>query len=141
MEKNDKIDSPDSSSMQGFSKRHKYTSSQNFIDNGRVYRSRQSARECRQRKKARYKKLDDAIMIKESENLEILRKIEKVFVFWIILIFINLASTNFYSFGQWREHSPTRIRNYPQRPAFVYLVIYRLPNILRRYESNNTPGS
>ncbi|KAF0986378.1 hypothetical protein HZS_5635, partial [Henneguya salminicola] len=79
MNNEEKKEPPELICSKASTKKLKYASSQtSTIDTGRVYRSRQSARECRQRKKARYKKLDDAIMIKESENLEIIRKIERL---------------------------------------------------------------
>ncbi|KII71025.1 hypothetical protein RF11_00838 [Thelohanellus kitauei] len=117
MNKSDKIDSPESSPSKGFVKKIKYSNNQVYADTGRVYRSRRSARECRQRKKARYKKLDDAIMIKESENLEIIRKIERLQQFATLLD----------NGGTIPPNELETIRN----------DLHLLPNILRRYEPNN----
>lgn len=44
----------------------------------RLQRSRQSARECRARKKMRYKSLEDMIASKESENLKLRQELEEV---------------------------------------------------------------
>ena len=44
----------------------------------RLQRSRQSARECRARKKMRYKSLEDMIASKESENLRLRQELEEV---------------------------------------------------------------
>ncbi|KAF1744156.1 hypothetical protein MXB_118 [Myxobolus squamalis] len=75
MDIQDNEDTPESPESKNLTKKSKYSLNQSYTESGRIYRSRQSARECRQRKKARYKKLDDAIMIKESENLEILQQL------------------------------------------------------------------
>jgi len=42
----------------------------------RLQRSRQSARECRARKKMRYKTLEDMISNKEAENLQLRKELE-----------------------------------------------------------------
>eukprot|EP00795_Rhopilema_esculentum_P008076 gene8076-13992_t len=42
----------------------------------RLQRSRQSARECRARKKMRYKSLEDMIANKEAENLKLRKELE-----------------------------------------------------------------
>ena len=47
----------------------------------RLQRSRQSARECRARKKMRYKTLEDMIASKESENLALREELENVNVY------------------------------------------------------------
>ncbi len=44
----------------------------------RLQRSRQSARECRARKKMRYKSLEDIIANKEAENLKLRDELEDV---------------------------------------------------------------
>ena len=44
----------------------------------RLQRSRQSARECRARKKMRYKSLEDIVATKEAENLKLREDLEKV---------------------------------------------------------------
>ncbi len=44
----------------------------------RLQRSRQSARECRARKKIKYKSLEDIIANKEAENLKLRNELEDV---------------------------------------------------------------
>ena len=44
----------------------------------RLQRSRQSARECRARKKMRYKILEDMVASKETENLKMRKELQSV---------------------------------------------------------------
>lgn len=44
----------------------------------KVLKSRQSARECRARKKVRHQKLEERIIIQETKNTEIYKKLQIV---------------------------------------------------------------